>query len=525
MPSTVSALVPTKPEPSLVARLLALLARRPRWAAVVLLFAALCLRNRLTAVGSYPRVSSSVPRFPGSVPILGALPWALRNYHRIHDAILEGNKALGFRTSVFSTPFTPPRFVITDPRNVEFILKTNFPNIIKGPFIKVRFQELLGDGIFNSDGEHWRLQRKTASHIFTTRAFRLFVETIFADEMKLLVARLDEAAAAGTTVDMHSLLNAFTLDSFGTIGFGVQLNSLGGKATPFAAAFDRMQYVTSFRINMATWRIKEMFDRKYAAQIASDMRLIREFAKTIIDQRRAEAAEKRETRSDLLTLLMSASADDSGRKYTDDELRDHVLNMVIAGRDTTAQALSWTLYYLSLHPEARKKLMAEIDATLGDATYPTYEQVKGMKYANAVFSEALRLSPSVSKNMKMAVEDCVLPDGTPVPAGAQLGWFTYSMSRNPAVWGADAEAFRPERWIEERIRTQYENPVFNAGPRICLGKAFAELEGVFVLASLFRQFDVVAVDPKSVTYTTSMTLPMKSGIECRISKRTGAAAI
>ncbi|KAL2920118.1 hypothetical protein HK105_200184 [Polyrhizophydium stewartii] len=519
MPATISALIPQRAAPGLLARLLALLAGRPRVSTALLLLALVLVRNRHTALGSYPRMSKSYIRHPGSVPVLGVIPWAISNYDRLHDAMTDAFRQVGFKTVVITAPFSPPRFIVSDPRCIEYVLRTNFDNFVKGKFFDDRLHDILGTGIFNADGEHWRVLRKTAANIFTTRGFRMFVETIFADEMKLLVAKLDETAVAGQAIDMKDLFFRFTLDGFGMIGFGYPLHCMSRGSVPFAAAFDRMQTYLAYRVTSPSWWIEERIKASARSKFLADKRLIREFAQTIIDQRRAETAEKREARSDLLTLLMNVSADDSGRKYTDDELRDHVLNFLIAGRDTTAQVLSWTVYYLSLHPEARKKLMAEIDATLGDATYPTYEQVKGMKYANAVFSEALRLSPPVARNGKTAIEACTLPDGTFVPKGMTVGWFTYSMSRNPAVWGADAEAFRPERWIEERIRTQYENTSFNAGPRICLGKALAELEGVYVLVSMFRHFDVVAVDPSKITYANSLTLPIKGELDCRITKR------
>ncbi|KAL2920132.1 hypothetical protein HK105_200198 [Polyrhizophydium stewartii] len=499
MPATVSAIVPKRANKGLVGLILEILAKRPRWSSAVLLLAFLLVRNYNQAIGSYPRVSNSVMR--------------------TLDSFTASLKKANFKTVVATAPFIGPTFLVSDPKSVEYVLRTNFDNFVKGKFFDVRMHELLGSGIFNSDGEHWRIQRKSAATIFTTRGFRLYVETIFANEMKMLAAKLQDAAASGKTIDMQTHFFRFTLDSFGLIGFGTELNTMSKESVPFAVAFDRIQNIINYRFTSPFWWIEELLNFSAYRQFQEDRKLIRSFGQSIISQRRAEPEEIRSKRSDLLTLLMSMTIDDAGRKYTDDELCDHVLNFIIAGRDTTAQALSWTFYRLSLNPEARQKLVAEIDATLGDATYPTYEQVKGMKYANAVFSEALRLSPSVPKNGKTAVNDCVLPDGTPIPAGAQVGWYTYGMARNPAVWGPDAEEFRPERWLNERIRTQYENMSFNAGPRICLGKALAELEGVFVLVSILRLFDVEAVDPKAVTYKNTLTLPIKGELECRVVQR------
>lgn len=178
------------------------------------------------------------------------------------------------------------------------------------------------------------------------------------------------------------------------------------------------------------------------------------------------------------------------------------------------------MFYLLTNPEKLTKFLNEIEATLGSADTPTYEQVKSMKYANAAFHEALRLSPVVPKNIKLCLSDDVLPDGTPIPKGALILFSTWCMGRDEKIWGPDASKFKPERWIEaEKQPTQFEYLVFNAGPRVCLGKTFAELQGVFTLVSLFRKFEFSMVDPESIVYGNSLTLPMRDGLKCSIKKR------
>ncbi|RKO88952.1 cytochrome P450 [Blyttiomyces helicus] len=142
------------------------------------------------------------------------------------------------------------------------------------------------------------------------------------------------------------------------------------------------------------------------------------------------------------------------------------------GRDTTAQALSWTFYMLAKNPAAEGRLVEEIMQTLGDVRAPTYDQVKTMRYSNAVFHETLRLYPSVPKESKQALADDVLPDGTIVDAGTYVLWIPYAMGRSRAIWGEDAKEYRPDRWLEEKDLqpSSWEYPVFNGGPRICLGR-------------------------------------------------------
>jgi cytochrome P450 len=138
-----------------------------------------------------------------------------------------------------------------------------------------------------------------------------------------------------------------------------------------------------------------------------DIKTVQDFCTKIVKQRRLENNSRE--RFDLLSLFLDAK-DINGNPFSDKELAEHVLNFIIAGRDTTAQALSWTVYYLHKNLEAVKKLVAEIKETLPNGESPSYDQIKKMKYTNAVFHDALRLAPSVPKNSKSVLKDDMLPD-------------------------------------------------------------------------------------------------------------------
>lgn len=167
----------------------------------------------------------------------------------------------------------------------------------------------------------------------------------------------------------------------------------------------------------------------------------------------------------------------------------------------------------------QKKLLQEIKETVGNDA-PSYEEVKGLRYAKAVFQEALRLHPSVPINSRQAVEDVTLPDGSYVRKGSRVTWCTYAMGRYESIWGPDAKIFNPDRWLDSsRTYSAYEYPVFHCGPRICLGKTLAELEAVFVLASLFQEFKIDALPNQSISYSDSLTLPMDSPFLCRFTDR------
>jgi hypothetical protein len=185
-------------------------------------------------------------------------------------------------------------------------------------------------------------------------------------------------------------------------------------------------------------------------------------------------------------------------------LRDQIVAVLLAGRDTTASTLSWALYELSRHPHAVKKLRAEILSTIGRDAYPTYEHLKNMPYLKAVLNETLRLYPSVPFNVRLALKDTTLPrgggvDGTeplPVLKDTPVGYSTLVMQRRADLYPpvsdtfADPAVFSPERWSVWHPKPHDYIP-FNAGPRICIGQQFALTEMSYTLSRLFQRFDRV----------------------------------
>ncbi|KAI9327938.1 cytochrome P450 [Zopfochytrium polystomum] len=428
-----------------------------------------------------------------------------------------------------------------DPRVVEHVLKTRFEMYEKGEFFASRVRDVLGKGIFAVDGEAWRIQRKTMSHMFNVKNFKDFVNVVFAETMTQLTARLDRAAATGATVDLSDLFSRFTLDSFSRVGFGESVGALArDEAIPFMRAFDRAQHHIMVRFNTPLWWAFEWVSRG-GWEHGRNVRTIREFGRHIVE-RRMEAVRRGERAAaaaaaagdegadgtstagftDVVGYLIEAVGRETGTAPTAAELAEHVINLVIAGRDTTAQALSWSVVMLARHAKARAELVAEADRAMPDARggLPSYEAVRGCRYALAVVRETLRLQPSVPYDTKVAVEDDVLPNGVRVARGTMIYWSVYAMGRNPRVWGADAAEFRPERWLEmETLPSPFEYPVFNAGPRTCLGKGMAELQAVFVLVALVRRFEIEVLEPEKVTYDISTTLPIKGGLRVKLRAR------
>ncbi|KAI9364956.1 cytochrome P450 [Zopfochytrium polystomum] len=441
----------------------------------------------------------------------------------LHDDF-AGQFANDFEPIVLSPFLRPPGLMIDDPVLMEHVFKTQFEKYEKGNVFKSNFHDLLANGIFNSDGEQWKTQRKLASNIFNVKNFRDFVEHAFAEKMQDLVAVLNDAADKGELVNLNDLFLRFTMDGFCKIAFGVEIGCLTAKERPaFAVSFDRCQITLQHRFVFPFHRLYERISPA-GAQFRRDLAVIRDFSRSIIARRAQQGPDALAAISqhDLLGYLIKAR-DATATTTTpddDDALATSLINFLFAGRDTTGLTLTWLFLLLSRHPSVLARLQAEIDdatAALEPSETVSYDTVRAaVPYATAVMRETLRLYPPVPFNTKQAVADDVLPGGIRVRKGMSLNWGPYALGRNKKVWGEDAREFRPERWLEmQHVPSAYAYNVFNAGPRVCLGKNFAEIEVVFVVVELLRRFRFGVKDEGKgggrKTYTMSATLAIEGG--------------
>ncbi|KAL1922934.1 uncharacterized protein VTP21DRAFT_9310 [Calcarisporiella thermophila] len=485
---------------------------------------------------------------PPEFPLVGSLPDLIAMQGCIHDFISAAHQILGqtwYFFLFFLATLSPllivlhswlvrrsftallfPRQIMTiDARNVEHVLKNKFENYSKGDDFHTKMFDMFGDGIFNANGEKWRYQRKTASHIFNVKNFRDWFTGVFLDEAKIAFKILDERAANLEEIDLNNLFYRYTLESFLKIGFGTAIDAMDmSKDVQFAKSFDFVQSEIGIRQVQPLWRITETFSSLFfpSRRLKKHVKVVDEFAHKIIQERRNNPDT---TKQDLLSRFIFNTKNENGEPLSDKELRDIVLNFIIAGRDTTAGTLAWTFYCLMNHPEVEAKVYEEVCSQIGDRDelepQETYEVVKRLTYTTAVWNEVLRLFPSVPLNQKMAMSDDFLPDGTFVKKGDHVVWSSYSMGRNEAIWGPDAREFKPERWLKENERkpSAFEWPAFNAGPRTCLGQMLATIEGVLVIALLVKRYRFRLVPDQTIMYAMSLTLPMKEGMKVIVEKR------
>jgi cytochrome P450 len=460
------------------------------------------------------------------------------NIPRLLDALWEYSIEIEAltkkKTYIVNTLGIPHLVLTTDVENVTYILKTNFENYGKGGSeFKPKFQGLMGNGIFNADGHTWYAHRKTSALIFKMNRFKTSVSKVFNEDMDEVIIWIRRQG--GKPFDLHHLMHRYTLESIARLAFGIRFNVIHKERVQFADDFDYCTWSINKSMVDPMWWFKRYFTYE-GLHYHLALNRINKFAYNLIKERRAaleNAPAEEKGMNDLLSLYIDKGTfeedDDSADTYlapTDETLRDVMLNMVIAGRDTTAQALSWSFFRLCTEAGVQQKLRAEIVSVLRQSGemevlvgqkgegHISYDTLAQMKYVEAFCMEVLRLHPSVPKEGKCCFKDDVLPDGTPVRKGDCISFLPWVMGRDKDLWGEDALEFKPERFLDKARPSPFVFIAFQAGPRTCLGQNFAIQEMKTCLARSLLVFEfALAQDPSTVTYENSLTLPIKGGLK------------
>jgi cytochrome P450 len=234
----------------------------------------------------------------------------------------------------------------------------------------------------------------------------------------------------------------------------------------------------------------------------------------IIAQRRRENRDY----GDLLSMLLAVRDEETGEGMNDEQLRDEVLTLILAGHETTATALSWTWYLLGQHPEVEAKLHAELDAVL-DGRAPTMSDLANLNYTGMVIDEAMRFYPPVWAIGRAAIDDDEIM-GYRIPKGSNLLLSQYHAHRHPSFW-ENPERFEPERFAAERAggRPRYAYFPFGGGPRMCIGNIFALTEAQLVLATVAPRYRLRLDASHRVEPNPLVTLRPRNGVKVLLERR------
>jgi len=398
-----------------------------------------------------------------------------------------------------------PICLLMHPRDIEYVLVTNPGNFTKSADYRA-LARVLGNGLLTNEGKPWQRQRSLIQPAFH-RANILS----YAQVMTSATTRMLDGWRNGESRNVHDDMMAVTLDIVAQCLFGAEVTGVAervGKA---------MHAVTERFMTDAGQALLLPFDLPGFLSPARQRATIdlKQIINTIIRERRAS----QERRGDLLdTLLQVRDAD--GYPMGDDQLRDEVMTLFLAGHETTALSLSWTCYLLAQHREIEAKLVEELRAVLGDRE-PATDDVPRLRYTEMVLKESMRLYPAVWGIGRRAIADCEI-GGYRVAAGTNIFIFQSLTQRDPRFF-SNPDSFDPERWREDPVRSgkipRFAYFPFGGGPRVCVGASFAMLEATLLLAMIQRRFHMDLVPGHPVEPMPSVTLRPKHGIRVTLHRR------
>ncbi|RAK90360.1 n-alkane-inducible cytochrome P450 [Aspergillus costaricaensis CBS 115574] len=381
----------------------------------------------------------------------------------------------------------------SDPQNIQALLSTQFADFGLG-LRPPTFYPLLGSGIFTQDGAHWQHSRELLRPQFMKNRIANFKQICSA------VDNLISGIPNENAVDLQPLFFRLTFETTLFLLFGQYLSSLQSEGitdqeSDFANAFNLGQEYLAKRGRLGNfyWLLGGRTFRKAC-------KTCHEFVDRAVQEALGSATNKIPGIKREPYIFIDALIEETRNL---DVLRDQCLNILLAGRDTTACCLTWTLRLLVQHPHVLFKLRAEISDTVGiglRSPTPTITQVKSLAYLSLVIKEVLRLYPSVPINSRAATKTTTLPTGggpagtAPilVRKGEAVGYCVYAMHRRRDIYGADADEFRPERWENDALKdVGWGYLPFNGGPRVCLGQEFALLEVGYTIVRLLQTFEAI----------------------------------
>lgn len=398
-----------------------------------------------------------------------------------------------------------PAFFFNHPDYIKEILVTNHQNFMKGLALQ-RAKRLLGEGLLTSEGEFHRRQRRLAQPAFHRQRIASYAEI-----MTDYASQISNGWHDGATLDISEEMMRLTLGIVGKTLFDADVVSDAQEVgEAMTVVMDLFNTITVPFFDLLQKLPLPQFRRFDNAKVRLDAIIYR-----LIEERRRSGQD----RGDLISMLLLAQdTEGDGGQMTDEQLRDELMTIFLAGHETTANALTWTWYLLSQNPEVETKLHAEIDEVLS-GRLPSFEDVARLKYTEMVLAESMRLYPPAWALGRMALNDFEI-GGYVVPKKSLVLMSQYVMHHDPRYF-TEPSRFDPERWSPEarESRPQFSYFPFGGGPRRCIGEGFAWMEGILLIAALARQWQMRLEPNHPVELKPVITLRPKHGMRMVVTRR------
>jgi cytochrome P450 len=398
-------------------------------------------------------------------------------------------------------------YIATNPADIERILVADHRKYRKPEFQDDALGRLLGDGLLLSEGEQWREQRTLANPAFDMSRIAGIADT--------MTRHATEAVAewsAGEELDLELEMARLTVKIIADAMMGVDLGeervrTVQENLEPLGARFEP----NPIRFVTPDW-LPTRENRDYEAAV----RTLEDVVADVVAERRGTegSADDADPPMDLLSILLRAQ---NRGEQSDEQLRDEMVTMLLAGHDTTALTLTYAFYLLSEHPETERRVHEELDAALDGP--PTFADTRDLEYLDRVLQETMRLYPPVYVMFREPVVDVKL-GGYRVPEGSAIMLPQWAVHRSPRWW-EDPETFDPDRWTRERRadRPRFAHFPFGGGPRHCIGKQFSLLEAKLIVAVVGREYSLAYARDEPFDLRGSLTMHPEDGMPMRVRKR------
>jgi cytochrome P450 len=437
-----------------------------------------------------------LPPGPSGLPVVGSTPAAILGGLEFRERM-----AREYGDVVHWTSPQGHVYQLNDPEDIAHVLVHNNTSYVKGTQFQRVLGPLTGDGILNSEGEAWRRNRRLIQPSFHPDRIQ-----VYAGMMTELTDRMLEGWTDGETRDVHEDMMELTLRIVTKALFGVDIDRYVDEIETAVNTFLR---ATSSLPNLMLPDEVPLPSRRRMARARETLDGV---VDDIIAEKRADPGEH-----DVISMLLAAR-DDDGEALSDEQIRDEAITLITAGHETTAVSLTYTTYLLAQHPEAERRLVAELDAAL-DGERPTMGDLPDLQFTERVVKESMRLYPPVPGIVREAAEDDRI-SGYPIPEGSKLfmnQWVVHRDSR----WYDDPLAFDPDRWTDgfEGSLPQMAYFPFSAGPRRCIGDRFAMLEARLLLASIYQDYHLELASDRSLEVVPTVTSRPKEDVLMTVHER------
>lgn len=448
-------------------------------------------RSRLSRLHSPHRI--------GGLPLLGSLI----AFRRDRLALLERAAAMG--DVVALELGVMPAVLVTSPQLAHEVLATRAADSVQAPTLRIVGEPLLGRGVLTAEGADHVRQRRLLAPAFSAKRVAAYAREMVSGTERA-VARWDDSATIDVTAEMMKL----TLAIAARVLFSADIE---GEASSFGRALT-VAMETVLELGNALVPLPSSWPTPGNRRLRRAVGRLDRTARRIIDERRMPRAGG--DRGDVLSMLLAAT-DADGRGMSDALVRDEVMTLLLAGHETTANALSWTLYLLARHPDVRKELEAEVHGTLG-ARSPGLEDLDRMPLLEQVLKESMRLYPPAYLVGRYTIVDMTL-GAAELPAGTLVLVNIYGMHRSSKYF-ADARRFDPARFARGREATIPKGAYapFGAGPRTCIGGHFAMLEARLALATIARAVRLELAHDAEIAAEALLTLRPRGRLAMRVDR-------